>query len=124
MTPERAQEIIEHGRQWSNYSKHCTADEDKEVRDLWQTMPGHTCWYDALRRIAYPVLTYKKIPFTPRDYDTTNIVACQASMNPDPSRWRLTDDSAVKDLTQIDISWVPHPSQKGESLQIRRFGYL
>lgn len=52
MTQERAKEIIALGNQWSNYSKHCTPAEDKEVRDLWMTMPGYTCWYDALLRIA------------------------------------------------------------------------
>jgi len=54
MSPERAQEIIAAGNQWHNWSKHCTASEDKEVRDLWMTLPGYTCWYDALRRFAYP----------------------------------------------------------------------
>lgn len=52
MTLERAHEIIKLGSQWSNYSKFCTPEEDKEIRDLWMTMPGYTCWYDALLRIS------------------------------------------------------------------------
>lgn len=52
MTPERAKEIIRLGGFWANYSAHCTAEEDAEVRALWATMAGSTCWYDALLRIA------------------------------------------------------------------------
>ncbi len=52
MTPERAKEIMELGRQWANPGKYCTPAEDNEVRDLWLTMPGYTCWYDALLRIS------------------------------------------------------------------------
>lgn len=33
-------------------SKHMTAAEVAEVRALWKTMPGHTSFNDALRRIA------------------------------------------------------------------------
>jgi len=29
-----------------------TEQEDKEIRTLWDTMPGNTCYYDAVRRIA------------------------------------------------------------------------
>ena len=52
MTPERAKEILARGSRWSNWSKHCTQAEDKYVRKLWGTLPGYTCWYDALIRIA------------------------------------------------------------------------
>lgn len=52
MTPERAKQILQAGSQWSNYSKHCDSFEDAEVRAVWDTMPGHTCWRDALVRIA------------------------------------------------------------------------
>ncbi len=52
MTPERANEIIRAGSRWSNYSKHCTPEEDTEVRRRWSTMAGSTCWYDALLRFA------------------------------------------------------------------------
>ena len=52
MTKERAEEINRLGSQWSNYSKFCTPEEDKEIRDLWLTMPGDSCWHDALLRIA------------------------------------------------------------------------
>ena len=29
-----------------------TANEEAEINTLWNTMPGHTCFMDALRRIA------------------------------------------------------------------------
>lgn len=29
-----------------------TYDEDMQVRAVWDTMSGETCWFDALRRIA------------------------------------------------------------------------
>jgi len=29
-----------------------TRDEDTCIKRVWQTMPGHTCYYDALVRIA------------------------------------------------------------------------
>ena len=54
MTPERAKEILKLGSRWSNWSKHCTPEEDREIKDKWHTMPGYTCWYDALCRFAYP----------------------------------------------------------------------
>ena len=52
MTQDRANEILKLGSQWSNFSKHCTKEEEKEVMDKWNTMPGYTCFYDALCRIA------------------------------------------------------------------------
>lgn len=52
MTPERANEIRRLGSRWSNYSSHCTAEEDAYVRLVWSAMPGSTCWFDALLRIA------------------------------------------------------------------------
>jgi hypothetical protein len=29
-----------------------TAEEDQDIRALWKTMPGHTCYNDAVVRIA------------------------------------------------------------------------
>ncbi len=29
-----------------------TRREDAEVKTVWETMPGYTCWHDALVRIA------------------------------------------------------------------------
>lgn len=54
ITRERAQEIYHAGQQWSNWSKHCTAEEDAEIRGLWKSLPGYTCWFDALLRFAFP----------------------------------------------------------------------
>lgn len=54
MTKERAQEILKLGSRWHNWSKHCTPAEDEEIRALWRTLPGYTCWYDALLHFAYP----------------------------------------------------------------------
>ena len=52
MTAERAKEILKLGAQYSNYSDKMTEAEYREVMALWVTMPGHTCFYDALCRIA------------------------------------------------------------------------
>jgi hypothetical protein len=52
MTPERAREIIQLGSRWVEYSKHMTDEEKKFVVEKWDTMPGYTCFYDALVRIA------------------------------------------------------------------------
>lgn len=50
MTPARAQQI------WANRAPfgelEMTADERKYVRGIWVRMPGHTCFADALVRIA------------------------------------------------------------------------
>ena len=54
MNIERAREILYLGSRWSNWSEHCTGKEHEEVMEKWKSMPGHTCWYDALVRLAYP----------------------------------------------------------------------
>lgn len=52
MTCERAREVLHLGEQWSNYSDHMTQKEIDYTRALWKTMPGYTCFYDAIVRIA------------------------------------------------------------------------
>lgn len=53
MTPERAeelrQEILKLGG-WHPIS--ITEEEESTVRMMWATMPGYTCFYDAVARIA------------------------------------------------------------------------
>lgn len=34
------------------YADGITEQEDRDIRDLWETMPGSTCYYDAVNRIA------------------------------------------------------------------------
>ena len=58
------------------------------------------------------MLTFKKRAFTKRNYDRTNIVACQAEVKPDDS-WIETDDSILAGLTQLYIA-----------NNVRYFGYL
>lgn len=57
MTPARATEIIRdakaraiHGP-WSDQLSNVTADERAEIIAVWETMPGYTCFVDALHRI-------------------------------------------------------------------------
>lgn len=52
MTPERAREILQLGAQWSNYSDQMTPEEIAYVKRRWRHMPGYTCFYDALCRVA------------------------------------------------------------------------
>lgn len=52
MTQERAEEIRQLGSMYCNWSKYCTRDEYNYVTSIWNTMPGYTCWYDALLRIC------------------------------------------------------------------------
>jgi hypothetical protein len=52
MTSERAYEILRLGAKWCNWGKFCTEEENAFVMEVWDKMPGHTCWYDALVRIA------------------------------------------------------------------------
>jgi len=57
MTPERATELLPtYCNPWYflNPGPHarCTTEEHFEVTEVWDTMPGHTCWYDALLRIS------------------------------------------------------------------------
>lgn len=59
MTPQRAQEIIEQAREaticgpWSDLLDDVmTQAERVEVKQVWNEMPGYTCFLDALYRIA------------------------------------------------------------------------
>jgi len=61
MTPERAKEIIAQAKAqagcgpWSDQlDKVMTDIEREEVRHKWQTMPGYTCFVDALFRFVDP----------------------------------------------------------------------
>lgn len=51
MTKARAEEIMWLGSRWCNWDKFCTPAEDDEIMAKWRTMPGYTCWWDALCRI-------------------------------------------------------------------------
>jgi len=51
MTPERAKEILKNAR-FAEYSTQCTKEEREFVNKVWGFMGGHTCFYDALVRIA------------------------------------------------------------------------
>lgn len=58
MTAERAAEIIEQAKRkaiygpWSDQlDKVMTPDERADILRKWETMPGHTCFVDALLRI-------------------------------------------------------------------------
>lgn len=58
MTPERAKEIIRQAKAlanvgpWSNQiDKVISKEERLEVNKVWETMPGHTCFVDALYQI-------------------------------------------------------------------------
>jgi hypothetical protein len=52
MTQKRALEILKLGAHFVDYSKHMTDDEIRFVNDGWDRMPGSTCFYDAIVRIA------------------------------------------------------------------------
>ena len=59
MPAKRAQEIIQaaydcstHGPWSDNLDKVMTNEERDQVNEVWQTMPGNTCFVDALYRIA------------------------------------------------------------------------
>jgi hypothetical protein len=59
MKPERAQEIIQaahdtavHGPWSDQLDKVMTKEERSEVNAVWDTMPGDTCFVDAIYRIA------------------------------------------------------------------------
>ena len=55
MTPNRAKEIQQEQAEWPYWGalqRTMTADEISEVNELWDTMPGYTCFADALNRIA------------------------------------------------------------------------
>jgi len=64
MTPERAKEIIqsyprgndkgyiEQYETFFNYGYDMTEEEVKTVKKVWDTMPGYTCFANAIHRIA------------------------------------------------------------------------
>lgn len=45
--------------------------------------------------------TYRNKHFTKRNYETTNVVACQAEKNPDPAKWVEADESILVGLTPL-----------------------
>jgi hypothetical protein len=60
MTPERAQQIIQAAYDtctcgpWSDQlDKVMSREERAEVNEVWETMPGDTCFVDAIYRIAH-----------------------------------------------------------------------
>lgn len=56
---------------------------------------------------------FKNKFFTKRDYECTNVVACVADQNPDPSKWEAADESTLQGLTPL---WI----ERG----VRVYGYL
>ncbi len=50
VTQERAQEIWQYRSNFGNFA--VTPEEARYIREVWKSMPGHTCWADALLRIA------------------------------------------------------------------------
>ena len=52
MEKDRALEIYQLGLKWSNWSNQCTPEEHRYINRMWDTMPGYTCFYDALVRIC------------------------------------------------------------------------
>lgn len=59
ITPERAQEIIQSAHDactcgpWSDWlDRVMQPGEREEVNQVWETMPGYTCFVDAIYRIA------------------------------------------------------------------------
>ena len=52
MTPERAREIIEAGRKWADYPKHCTETEVALVLRLRLMLPNNMGWLEALQCFA------------------------------------------------------------------------
>ena len=60
MTPERALEILT-SETISGYSHQPTEDERSEVIEVWDTLPGWTCFNDALIAIALPLIKGSKV---------------------------------------------------------------
>lgn len=56
MTPERAMEILGSGNTMGGYADEPCLGERAEVVKVWNTLPGWTCFNDALIAIAMPVL--------------------------------------------------------------------
>jgi hypothetical protein len=60
ITPERAREIsYEIDQEWTMNPHHkyepYTAEERNEIMRLWNTMPGYTCFHDAVWRMTMEV---------------------------------------------------------------------
>ena len=51
MSPERAREVLSKQTAFGTFPE-LTDDERAEVGAVWKRMPGYTCFYDALVRIA------------------------------------------------------------------------
>lgn len=60
MTPERALEILRSGNV-SGYAEKPSEEERAEVIKAWDSLPGWTCFNDALIAIALPLLTGKGV---------------------------------------------------------------
>jgi hypothetical protein len=56
--------------------------------------------------------TYRNVHFTRRDYETTNVVACQAEVAPN-ANYVACDDTILRGLTKL---WI----ERG----VQYFGYL
>jgi len=56
MTPERAKEILDSANDWGGYQDEPTLEERNEIKKVWDTLPGWTCFNDALIAIAMPLL--------------------------------------------------------------------
>jgi len=50
MTPKRAREILDSMSPFG--AMDYTEEEHREITAVWDTMPGHTCFFDAVVRIA------------------------------------------------------------------------
>lgn len=60
MTKQRASEVLAIGSNYGEYRKHMTETEISEVIALWNTMPGYTCFADAIIRIAKGTIGYNE----------------------------------------------------------------
>ena len=56
MTPERTMEILDSGNIMGGYADEPSLTERAEIVKVWNTLPGWTCFNDALIAIAMPVL--------------------------------------------------------------------
>lgn len=71
MTPERAKLLLKHASENYDsfpysylrsfvastsklYEYGITREEDAFIKKVWDTMPGYTCFFQAVERIAYP----------------------------------------------------------------------
>lgn len=54
MTPERAREIAESIHAAQGWGGEYTPHERAEIVGVWNTLPGWTCFFDAVQHIANP----------------------------------------------------------------------